>query len=142
MGYCDSTHLFFSLSYWLKHLGTLSWEAHQDTKSLTKTWSRQLKFRLTLNLLQHNLFYTFIVMGQPIPSVVIAPSRGISHLFLRELQKPHSGASKCLENLTTRLKNVNNVAQYTIWKVSQILLLNKVYKKAFLLKNCRKYENQ
>ena len=29
---------------------------------------------------------------------------------------------------------MNNVPQYTIWKVSQILLLNKVYKKASLLK--------
>ena len=124
MGYCDSTHLFFSFSYLLKHLGTLSREAHQDTKSLPKTCSRQLKFRLTLNPLQHNLIYTFIVMGQPIPSVVIAPPPGISYLFLRKLQKPHSGASKFLENLTTRLKiYVNNVPQYTIWKVSQILLL-------------------
>ena len=35
--FLSQTHLSFSFSYLLKHLGTLSREAQQDTKSLTKT---------------------------------------------------------------------------------------------------------
>ena len=69
-------------------------------------------------------------MGQPIPSVVITPPCGISHLFLRKLQKPHSGASKFLENLTTRVKNMSTM--------SHNILFGKFHKFYFYIKFTKK----